>query len=158
MRIVEDQVPFSGDAARAFDTARQTLLPLGFRVESEGATRLVVSGPGMNSTRQNALLGVSRAEFNAERGSLRVRAELGGVDRLQRFLILLMLGLGLFDSLIFIGLWYFFDQLRAHTWFLAIPALTLAPWIFIGPFIARLIARNTEKSLNTLLQNMATRA
>jgi len=58
----------------------------------------------MNSTRQNALQGVSHAEFSADRGSLKVRAELGGVDRMQRFLILLLLAMGLFDSLVFLGM------------------------------------------------------
>ena len=155
MQVVEDFVSFSGEPSRAFDTALRTLLPLGFLVVSEGSSQLIVTGPGFNSTRQNALLGISRAEFTAERSSLKVLAELGGVDRMQRFLIILLVGLGLFDSLVFLGLWYFLDQLRAHTWFLAIPALTLVPWVVIGPILARWIGNRTREALNRLLQNMA---
>ncbi|MBM3137069.1 MAG: hypothetical protein FJZ98_02655 [Chloroflexi bacterium] len=158
MQTYEDFVSFSGEPSRAFDTALTTLLPLGFQVLSEGSSQLVVNGPGFTSTRQNALLGISRAEFTAERSSLKVRAELGGVDRMQRFLIILLVGLGLFDSLIFLTLWYFLDQLGAHIWFLFIPALTLVPWVIIGPILARWIGKRTQEALHHLLQNMALQA
>jgi len=158
MQIVEDSVSFSGEPSHAFDTALRTMLPLGFQVISEGSGLLVLSGPGFTSTRQNALLGVSRAEFTAERSSLKVRAELGGVDRMQLFLIVLLVGLGLFDSLIFLGLWWFLDALRARAWFLFIPALTLLPWVIIGPILARWIGKRTREALRQLLQNMALQA
>jgi hypothetical protein len=155
MQVVEDFVSFSGDPSRAFDTALRTLLPLGFQVINESSSQLIVTGPGFTSTQQNALLGISRAEFTAERSSLKVLTELGAVDRMQRFLIILLVGLGLFDSLVFLGLWYFLDKLRAHTWFLAIPALTLVPWVVIGPILTRWIGNRTREALNRLLQNMA---
>jgi len=155
MQTYEEKVDFFGDASRAIDTALRTLLPLGFEIESQGSSYLTVKGSGMNSTRQNALQGVSRAEFTADRGSLRVRAELGGVDRMQRFLVLLLLGMGLFDSMVFLGLWYFLDELRAHPWFLIIPLLTFFPWIIIGPLLARWIGKRTREALGALLRNMA---
>ena len=59
-------VNFSGDGQRALDIILQTLLPLGFEVESQGSTHLVVtSQAGYNSTRQDALLGITRAEFES---------------------------------------------------------------------------------------------
>ncbi len=155
MQTQEDYVAFSGDPDKAFDTALQTLLPLGFEVELQSSSRLVVTGPGFNSTRQNALLGVSRAEFSAEHHALRVSAQLGGVERIRRSLIILLVSLGVFDSLVFLALWYFLDSLRVHPWFLAIPALTLIPWVVIGPVISRLIGSRTRAALNTLLHNMA---
>lgn len=157
MQIHEGYVVFSGDAERAFDIALETLLPLGFQIETKGSSRLTAAGPGFGSTRQGALLGVSRAEFTADRSSLRVRAELGGVDRMQRFLIILLVGVGTFDSLLFTALWYFFGEIRAYSWFLAIPALTMLPWIFIGPILARWIGKRTKEALDTLLHNMAMR-
>jgi len=120
MQIHEDYVAFSGESSRAFNIALQTLLPLGFLVESQGSDRLVVTGPGFNSTRQNALLGISRAEFTAERSSLRVSAELGGVDRMLRFLAILLVGLGIFDALLFTALWYFLEN--------CVP--TFGSWVF----------------------------
>jgi hypothetical protein len=155
MQIQEENITFNGDSSRALDTALRTLLPLGFEIESQGSGYLALKGPGMNSTRQNALQGISHAEFSANRGSLRVRAELGGVDRMQRFLVFLLIGLGLFDSLVFIGLWYFLDPLRAHPWFLVIPLITFIPWIIIGPLLARWIDKRTREALGVLLHNMA---
>lgn len=155
MQIHEDYVAFSGDGSRAFEIALQTLLPLGFRIESQGSSRLVVTGPRYNSTRQNSLLGISKAEFTAERSSLRVRAELGGVDRMQRFLLFLLLGLGLFDSVLFTALWLFVEEIHAYTWFLAVPVLTFIPWIFVAPLMVRWISRRTKEALSALLNNMA---
>ena len=97
MLIHEDFVAFTGDARRAFEAALQTLLPLGFEVEEQSSLRLAVTGPGFNSTRQNALLGISRAEFRAEHSSLVVKAELGGLDRFQRLMLIFMIGLEAFD-------------------------------------------------------------
>lgn len=69
MLIHDDFVAFSSDARRAFDIALQTLLPLGFEVVEQNSFHLVVTGPGFSSSRQNALHGISRAEFSAERSS-----------------------------------------------------------------------------------------
>ena len=157
MQFYEEKTDFYGDPSRVFDTALRVLLPLGFEIESQGSSYLTVKGPGMNSTRQNALQGVSRAEFTTERGSLRVHAELGGVERMQRFLVLLLLGMGLFDSLMFLGLWYFLDKLHAQPWFLIIPLLTFLPWIIIAPLLARWIGKRTRDSLGSLLRDMTMR-
>ncbi len=157
MQIFEDKLDFNGDAASAFDIALRTLLPLGFEIESQGSSHLTVKSPGMNSTRQNPLQGISYADFTIEHSSLQVRAELGGVDRLQRFLVLLLLGMGMFDSLVFLGLWYFLDKLHAQPWFLIIPLLTFLPWIIIAPLLARWIGKRTRDSLGSLLRDMTMR-
>jgi len=155
MQIFEDKLDFNGDAASAFDIALRTLLPLGFEIESQGSSHLTVKSPGMNSTRQNPLQGISYADFTIEHSSLQVRAELGGVDRLQRFLVLLLLGVGMFDSLVFLGLWYFLDELRAHPWFLVIPLIIFLPWTIISPLLARWVGKRTRNALNALLSSMA---
>jgi len=155
MLIHEDFVAFTGDARRAFDAALQTLLPLGFEVEEQSSLHLVVTGPGFNSTRQNALLGISRVEFSAERSSLVVNAELGGLDRFQRLMLIFMIGVGAFDSLLLLALWFFIERLRTHTWFLAIPVIIFIPWIFIAPVMTRWISKRTKNALKTLLHNMA---
>ena len=155
MLIHEDFVAFTGDARRAFEIALQTLLPLGFEVAEQSSISLVATGPGFNSTRQNALLGISRAEFSAERSSLVVKAELGGLDRFQRLMLIFMISLGAFDSLLLLALWFFIERLRTHTWFLAIPVIIFIPWIFIARVMTRWISKRTKNALNTLLHNMA---
>ena len=151
----EANVDFTGDARRAFDTALQTLQPLGFEIVEQNSFRLVVTGPGFNNTRQNALLGISRAEFNAEHSRLAVKADLGGLDRFQKIMLTLMIGAGALDALLLIALWYFLEELHAQTWFLAIPVLVFIPWIFIAPLITRWILERTKDALATLLNAMA---
>lgn len=155
MNIHETSIAYSGDSQRAMDMALQTLLPLGFQIESQGSAHLIVSNSSYNSTRQSGLKGISRAEFNAGHSTLSVRAELGGVERLQRFLLFLLLGVGVFDTLMLTGLWYFLETLRAHTWFLAIPILSLLPWVFIAPRMTVWIRQRTLDALDILLSNMA---
>lgn len=155
MTTIEESVPFSGDPDRAFGTALRILLPLGFQVEERGSYRLAVRGPGYDSTRQNALLGVSRAVFTAGGSTLEVRAELEAVDRLMRRLLYLMLALAAFDLALFTSLWYFLEPLRGNTWILATPALTLLPWVFLGPFLTRIFTKRTRQALVALLENMA---
>ncbi len=155
MNVHEVSIPYSGDSQRAMDIALQTLLPLGFQIESQGSAHLIVSNNSYNSTRQSGLKGISRAEFNAGHSTLSVRAELSGVERMQRFLLFILLGVGVFDALVLIGLWYFLEKLRAYAWFLAIPILSLLPWVFIAPRMTVWIRRRTEESIQILLKNMA---
>ncbi len=155
MNVHEISIPYSGGSQQAINVALQTLLPLGFQIESQGSAHLIVSNKTYNSTRQSALMGISRAEFNADRSTLSVRAELGGVERLQRFLLFILLGVGIFDTLVLTALWYFLETLRAHTWFLIIPLISLLPWIFIAPRMTIWIRQRTEDALDVLLSNMA---
>jgi len=155
MTTIEEFVTFSGDAERAFDTALRALLPLGFQVEERGASRLVVRGPGYDSSRQDALLGISRAVFTAAGSTLEVHAELEGVDRLMRRLLFLILGLAFFDLALFTALWYFLEPLRRNTWILATPALALLPWVFLAPYLTRLFSGRTRQALAALLENIA---
>ena len=155
MKTHEASIPYSGDSQRAMDIALQSLLPLGFKIESQGSARLVVSNKTYNSTKQNALMGISHAEFEAGHSTLSVKAQLGGVERMQNFLIFLLLGLGVFDAILLTGLWYFLDALRPHTWFLVFPLVSLLPWALILPRMTAWISKRTLDALDVLLSNMA---
>jgi len=151
----EEFVNFNGGGEHAFGIALQTLLPLGFQVEAQGSSHLIVSSKGFRSTRQHPLQGITRAEFNASRSALTVKAELGGVDWLARFILILVLGMAAFDTLLFTGLWYFLDELHQSTWMLAIPLASFLPWIFLAPYMIRMFKKRTVDALKTLLDNMA---
>ncbi len=155
MDTYEDFVPYTGEGERAFNVALQTLLPLGFLVESQGSSHLIVTNQHYNSTKQSALLGISRAEFSLGHSALTVKAELGGVERMQKFLLFILLGLGSFDVLLFTGLWYFIPELHGHIWFVFIPLLALIPWAFIAPHMTKWIRQRTLDALRTLLASMA---
>lgn len=151
----EEFVNFSGDGERAINSTLQSLLPLGFQIESQGSSRLVVTNSNYRSTKQDPLLGISRAAFNINRFSLEVRAELGGVVKMRNFLLALLIGIGVFDAALFTAMWYFLDELRPHTWLLAFPLAALLPWIFLGPYLTRWIKNRTVDALKKLLDEMA---
>ena len=146
---------YSGNSRGAVNTALQTLLPLGFTVIEQSEYTLIVAGSGYNSTRQNALLGISRGEFSFSRSTITIHAQLGGVERMSRFLLFLLLGIGVFDALVFTGLWFYINHLHAQPWFLAVPAMILLPWVFIAPFITKWVQRRCEDAIIGLLHNMA---
>ena len=106
----------------ARDIILQTLLPLGFEIVCDSSHALTLAGPGYRSTRQNPLLGISRASFELGRSSISIDAELGGLNRMTKLLLIILVGVGLFDSATFFGLWYFLPALNEHKWFLFIPA------------------------------------
>ncbi|MDO9546922.1 MAG: hypothetical protein Q7J07_09280 [Pelolinea sp.] len=149
------EAAYSGNSQFVIKTALQTLLPLGFKIIDQTVSALIVEGPGYNSTRQNALLGISRGELSFSRLSISINAELGGVDRMARFLLILLLGMGAIQAIIFTGLWFYVDRLHAQPWFLVIPALVFLPWIFIAPLMTKWISRRCEEALIRLVDNLA---
>jgi hypothetical protein len=76
------------------------------------------------------------------------------VEHIQRYLLFIMIGLGLFDVLLFTGLWYFIPKLHPHTWFLLIPLLALIPWALMAPRTNGWIRERTVTALHTLLTSM----
>jgi len=147
--------PNSVDPARARDTVLQTLLPLGFEMINDSSYGFTVSGPGYRSTRQSPLLGISTAVFDFGRGQLTVDAELGGLNRMTRWLLIILISVGLIDASIFFALWYYLPELNQQRWFLFIPALTLLTWVFVNPFIIQFLRRRCQDAIDTLLSKAA---
>jgi hypothetical protein len=145
---------FRGDPAPAFALATATLTASGFRLVAQTARSLEFAGAGMNSTRGNPLLGASQITLTADAGRIELQAELGGVRRMRRFLVVLLLGLSLLDVVVF-GLQFHVFQ-GAPNWpkLLLVTAGPIAPWIVLGPLLVRLIRRRTIKALHPLLFNM----
>jgi hypothetical protein len=153
-------IPFYGDTGRAFDLAMSSLTSLGFRVVSRDETRMDLVGPGMNNNRQSALLGASRLRLTRGFEELSVRAELGGVQTMARFVTIFPVALVLVLGIISIVLRTIQHggqlPLRASL----IPVMAaVAPnavlWLFLGPWMARRIGRQTCAAIDALLNNMA---
>ena len=155
MRKFQYSVSYSGNSQLAINAALQTLLPLGFHIVEQSDNTLTVEGPGYNSTRQNALMGMSHGIFNFSRSIISIKAILEGVDHISRFLLFLFLGIGAFNALIFTGLWFYIDTLHANLWFLAFPAAITILWGLIAPVITLWIRKRCEEAITNLLQNMA---
>src|SRR5687767_16040666 len=98
-------LPFHGDSSQALNLAIAALTSIGFRLSEHTPESLDMTGPGMNNTRASALTGASRIQFRAGAGELSLDAELGGVQRMVRFVTwfppLLCLFLGVVLSVVF---------------------------------------------------------
>lgn len=113
----------------------------------------------MNSSRENAIRGVTEARVLSDRGVIEIQAELGGVARLGRFVTLFPLVLGVVLAMIFLLIVWANGELGkqpANVWIpLIAPLLSTLPWLILGPWIARLFRRRTERAIESLLQSAA---
>lgn len=145
----EYSTPFRGDPDVAFALAKAALLSQGFEILSGSSAELRAEGPGMRSTQQSALLGVSEFRFQIAASALTVSATLGGVARMKAFVTFFPPGLILSLVVLFavfghgisyLGLWL------------------AAPWLIISPLMAALIEHRTTRAVDRLARSMAVAA
>ena len=138
----------------------------GFAIKQKHDHRIVFTGPGMTSTKQNPLLGASKLDVEVFGKDLKLTAELGGVQRMSRFVRWFPLILCLFLATVFlvVGLFTglpFFNQPNQNNaggfnWMIAIFAMCMLPalpWLFIAPIMIRWIREKTNRALETLVKN-----
>jgi hypothetical protein len=147
--------PFTGDADKALRLAESSLTAVGFQLIARTPTSLEAVGPGMNNSRESALVGASHIVIKGGRGELTLDAELGGADRLGRFAKLfplaLVLALAVILSVVFLfvfgpGLWVV--GVSTGT------VLFALPWLVVGPLIAGSIKKRTCRGLDAFLSSM----
>jgi hypothetical protein len=152
------KVPFQGQFRDALTLAIGALTTLGFHVAARDEQAIEFTGPGLNSTRQNALLGATRIRLEASGGQLAVQAELGGVRWLRRFVLLfppmLCLGIGV-TLVIFFTLVKPGALPRLEAAIAAILGLHMVVWMIVGPVIARRFETKCQRSLDSLIANLA---
>jgi hypothetical protein len=146
-------VPFAGRGSKALDVARSTFVGQGFQIVAGGDDELRVTGPGMSSTRENPLKGVSEASIIIRASAIEFKAVLGGAQKLKTFVRLFPPGMALFFLIAFGVLAWRLTVFR-HWWIFLIPLLALSPWLFLSPMIARSIEKRTVQAVDTLLSNM----
>jgi hypothetical protein len=149
-------ISFEGKTAKAFDLAVAALTSLGFRMTSRDRSALDLTGPGMMSTRQSALLGASRIQVIRGARELSIEAELGGVKSMTRFVTLFPIGLSLFLCVLFFVVFSFVFDHRA--WVVPVAAVTGANallWLLLAPLLTRHVHARTCRGLDVLLDNMA---
>jgi hypothetical protein len=166
-----NSIAFTGDSQRLLASAATILMTNGFAVVQQEGDQIEFVGPGLNSTRQNPILGASRVVVSAKHGRLAVEAEYGGVDALRRFMIQfpLLLGLGLGSVfavillMVFMGFYLYgadFGPAWTMAWLspllaIVISLLSVSPWFFLAPWIRRHLERKTNVALDTLLINIS---
>ncbi len=136
----------------------------GFAIVARDKYNAVLTGPGLNSTRQNPLLGASKITLAIDGDQLKLDAEIGSA--LERFLKWLPLSVGLgtgllllFQGLLFgykFGVGFGVPQAQGWTWlwiciggvlFFALPGLVLSE------MMSSLVKGNTEVALTNLISN-----
>jgi hypothetical protein len=148
----ETSVEFIGNLDSAINMAKNIFATNGFKMNQIDQTKLSVTGPGMNSTKQNPIRGLSRGELNFTGETLEFKGELGGIAFVKKFLKFFPLALGTGMTVFFVGLLYF---TRQNILFGFIPLLAVAPWLFISPVISRRIQKKTEDAIATTLENIS---
>lgn len=146
-------VPFVGHAAKALDVARTTFMSQGFQIVTNSDYELRVTGPGLNSTKENPLKGVSEASIIIRAPAIEIKANLGGTQKLNKFLRIFPLGMALLFLIVFGVTALILPDFR-QWWVFLILVLALSPWLFLSPIMIRWIEKRTVEAVDTLLNNM----
>jgi hypothetical protein len=150
-------LPFPGNVDRALRLAESSLTSLGFLIRERTPEMLVLRGPGLNSTRQSPLLGVTHLHIAGGDGQLSMEAHLGGARRLALFVLLfpplLCLSLAIIPAVV---LGTMFGIQRWLLAFVAPVGVLVLVWSMLGPILAWRIRARTCRGLDALLANMVT--
>jgi len=152
-------LPFHGNPDKALDLAVAALTALGFRLNARTPESAQLSGPGMNNSRQSPLVGASQLELRALPGTLSLAADLGGAQRMMRFIRIFPIALNAALGIIFLVVFGLLvgPRLPLASWLTPVVGVTLlngAVWVVLGPWMARLIHQRTCRGLETLLASM----
>ncbi len=139
---------FTGNASIVLSSLRDAFLNQGFELVTHEGHSFEVRGGGMMSTRQHPLVGVSRAEAVVAASDVTLKAELGGVRRMQYFIML-------FPSALVLGLCvvFYFTVPNGEMWVRNTAPAMMLQWVVIGLFLAWWVRRRTVRALDVVLHN-----
>ena len=140
---------------RPLEALKAAFIANGFQVSPSGRGEFLARGPGMRSTSQNPLFGVSEARVRAIGSQLEIHANLGGAQWMARFVLFFPPLLGVFLAIVLAAVFGATGQIQALWFAPLIVAGAEAPWIVVGPLMARWIRRRTEKALDALLRSVS---
>jgi hypothetical protein len=141
-------LPIEGDPGSTLTAARDQFLNVGFALSDQGAGFIEVTGSGMTSSKQNPLLGVSRARVSVTFSEITLEAQLGGARFLMGFAVLFPSGLILGLAAIF-----WFTLPNGREWATNTAPWMIALWLVLGPAMAWWIRQRSIRALDTLLNN-----
>jgi len=152
----EKTIHFNGNTDKALEVARNTFLPLGFTIIKNNNKCIELTGPGTLWTKgQNPLVGISKISVTRSGNELSINTQLGGIHNTIRFLIIFIIGMSIFFVVTF-GIIFNRQGTPFQRFFL--PLAPFIPWPAIIPLMALFMKSRTSKSLDALLNNMATLA
>jgi hypothetical protein len=144
----------ANDGPRALEFAVRTLVGIGFRLERHSATAATLVGPGMNSSKQNPVVGASSVELSATSRGLVAQAELGGAQRMAGFVRWFppTLAVGIYVVLSTVFLLTPGPARLAGPLIAALPCgIVAAVWLVLGPWVGAKIVGSTKQGLDNLV-------
>ncbi len=149
----EQSVNLKCDRKEALSEAKRYFMNHGFKLEENESNELIVTGKGMNSSRQNPIRGLTKGKLIFSNTEINFSGELGGVEFMKKFLYFFPP----FLALVIIVPLAITAYLKKDfpTFGLFIPLLAISPWIFLAPMMAGSIKKKTEFEIETLLSNIA---
>lgn len=146
-------VDFRGDSGAALKTAQQLMAERGFAVSKIGGgeVRGTRSHPFFGNKTNDMIALVSELVIRASASQLSADAELGTLQKLIVFIVVLMVGME--SVFLFVG----FVVLQ-NTLMVWISLMTVAPWFIIAPAMLYAFRRAALREVQTLLNNTATMA
>jgi hypothetical protein len=148
----EKTEPFSGNMEKAFEVAKNVFIQHNFQIVRNSDSEVEFTGPGMLSSRQNPLVGISRVCIRGTSSNISIEAEFGGIRRLTKYLVFFIVGMAIF-FLAFFGI-MFSKQGQPLNKIILNTLAPFIPWPVIIPIMAIWMKSRTSKALNTLVKNM----
>ena len=144
----ERSIRHDGDPPAVLDAARDVFVHAGFQLTANAPDYFEVAGPGMHSTKQDPLLGVSWARVMVGGADIQLRAELGNLRKIQYFAIIFPIAL-VVVLCVALGLTVPNGEMFVRY---AAPAMLLQFFV-IGLFMAWWMRRRTERAIDVALNN-----
>jgi hypothetical protein len=148
----EKDVPCPERKEAVFETIKQTLLPLSFRIIQENDTVLELKSSGsLWISGQNPLMGISDITVHINSQNMKVVANLGGLTKAIWYLVIFLLFMVIFFIVVF-GATFGFSQKTLR--------MCLAPfsvWPILTPIMYFFMKSRTYKALDIMLGNAAGR-
>jgi hypothetical protein len=144
----EKDVPCPEYKEAVFETIKQTLLPLSFRIVRENDTALELRNSGSLWTNdKQPLMGISNITANIEGQNLKVRAHLGGLKKSICYLIIFLLFMMIHFVVIFGIITGFSRKI------LLLCLKIFLPWSIITPLMYFVFRSRAFKAVDIMLSN-----
>jgi hypothetical protein len=128
-----------------------SLAAQGFRIVAQNPDSVELAGPGMQSCRQNPLVGASKVAIRSLGREVAIEADFGALRRLIRTLGVVIFAM----AILFFVLFGFMLPMPHPVMRFLVPILPMAPWLVLLPWMTWLFKRRTARAFDRLLENVA---
>ena len=150
----EKTIPFTGNAEKAVELARNVFIQHGFQIVNNSDSALELVGTGTVWTKgQDPLVGISKVYILGTSSKLSIEAEFGAIRKTIKYLIYFLLSMAAFFLVVF-GI-QFYLQGQSVRKLLLITLAPFSPWPIIVPLMAKFMKFRTSRAIGVLLNNMA---